>query len=175
MRKIIVLLLFCNSSFAQNQWGLPIDSTTHLITYTEIIPVSGTQDELYSKAREWFASTYNSAQNVIQMDSKEDIIGKALMQVYYKGFPYGYIHYTISIYFKDGKYKYVVSNFYHEDEYNNAIPDYGLCEGMMNEKKKHDAKVCDVLLSTLDANTRDLISSLKESMNKSSVAKKESF
>ena len=69
------LLTFYIRAFAQPP-NLPIDSTTHLITYSEVVKVDGNKDELYSRAREWFAKTYNSAKNVIQMDDKDKIVGK---------------------------------------------------------------------------------------------------
>ena len=147
------LLFSFIGAFAQLP-SLPIDSTTHLITYSEVVKVDGNKDELYSRAREWFAKTYNSAQSVIQMDTKDKIVGKALMQVYYKGGDFGYINYTVSIYLKDGKYKYEITDFYHTGEERSGgvyignyyvptpnIPDYGLCEEMMHEKKKHAQKV----------------------------------
>ena len=176
MRKIIIALIsLFNTSFAQ----LPIDSGTHLITYSGIVNASGNQDELYSRAREWFAKTYNSSMKVIQMDSKDKIVGKALMQVYQKSFGLntesGYINYTISIYIKDGRYKYEINNFYHTGEYVGGswpdIPDYGACEEMMHEKRKHTQKVFNYYLTQMDENTKVLIAGLKEIMNKQSVNK----
>ena len=42
------------------------------------------------------------------------------MQVYRKvamgTYEWGYINYTISIYFKDGKYKYEISDLYHKGQ-----------------------------------------------------------
>lgn len=172
MKKILLIcLIFSSKAFAQ----LPVDSNTHLVTYSGIVTVNGTQEELYSRAREWFAKTYNSAQNVIQMDSKDKIVGKALMQAYYKGGDYGYINYTISLYLKDGKYKYEISNFYHTGEAvvgsYVGIPDYGTCEEMMNEKNKHAQKVGYALITQLDENIKSLIADLELNMNNKVTAK----
>ena len=180
------LLISIVGAFAQTP-NLPIDSATHLITYSGIVNVAGNKDELYSRAREWFAKTYKSAQNVIQMDTKDKIVGKALMQVYYKGGDYGYINYTISIYLKDGKYKYEITDFYHKGEVRTGgvyvgnryfetpdIPDYGACEEMMHEKKKHAQKVFNSLITQMDENIKPLIASINESMNKQ-IAKKDDF
>lgn len=177
------LLSLFTAAFSQAQ-NLPIDSETHLITYTEVVTVNGDKDELYSKAREWFAKTYNSSMKVIQMDSKDKIVGKALMHVYYHGGGYGYINYTISIYLKDGKYKYEITNFYHTGEVRTGgsyvgnvyfatldIPDYGVCEEMLREKKKHAQKVFNSLITQMDENIKPLITGMKESMNKQIVNK----
>jgi hypothetical protein len=178
MRKIIIALLLCNSAFAQ----LPIDSTTHLITYTGIVQANGTQSELYSRAREWFAKTYNSAQSVIQMDNNSEIVGKALMQVYDKG-KCGFINYTISVFFKDGKYKYEITNLYHTGEQrpptyigsqyvaSQPVPDYGNCESMLHGKNKMWQRFYDKLLNQMDNNIKSLITSLKEAMNNQVLVK----
>lgn len=178
MKKfLIVILLFPFSSFSQIPI-LPIDSTTNLITYTGVVKVQGNKDELYSRAREWFAKAYNSSLNVIQMDDKEKIVGKALMQVYFKALgkdqKSGYVNYTISIYFKDNKYKYEITNFYHSGQYNddgNYISAMGSCEDMMAEKKKSYKKVYDYILYQVDENINNLIISLKEAMGKQATEK----
>lgn len=165
---------------AQNETlQLPIDTTTKMITYTDVVNVdtSISKQELYSRAREWFAKAYNSSQSVIQMDDKENgkIVGKALTQVYHKSlgsnYPSGHINYTISIYLKDGRYKYEVTNFYHTGQLvsgGNRIEDYGPCEEMINTKKKtwgvSYQKAFNYYLSQLDTKTQALIADLKASM-----------
>lgn len=181
-------LLLTLTTVAQKETpDLPIDADTKLITYTAVESVDTTigKLELYSRAREWFAKAYKSSQNVIQMDDKESgkIVGKALMQVYHKAlgsnYPSGYINYTISIYFKDGRYKYEISNFYHTGQLvsgGNRIEDFGPCEEMINTKKKtwgvSYQKTFNYYLSQLDTNIKLLILDLKESMNKVADSKK---
>lgn len=101
---IALLVLFNSVLFAQKETPkLPIDPETQKITYSEVVIVDSlsTKDELFSLAREWFAKAYNSSTNVLQLEDKENgkIVGKALMQVYYKSMgmtsPSGYINYTI--------------------------------------------------------------------------------
>ena len=167
MRKIIIVLLLFNTAFAQ----LPVDPSTHLITYTGIVQVSGTQSELYSRAREWFAKTYNSAQSVIQMDDKDKIVGKPLMIAYYKNYHFGHIYYTVSIYLKDGKYKYEITDFYHKGEYVTTgsswteTPDLGSVESLMNSTKKRDQKIFTAFSEQINSEVISLISSLKEAMS----------
>jgi len=72
---------------------------------------------LFSKIHEWFATTYNSANDVIQMVDKDAgiIIGKGSMKYFYgKHSSYnGNINYTIKVYVKDNRYKVILSNFKH--------------------------------------------------------------
>ena len=178
MKMIFTILLIAVFTTAFTQTPiLPIDSTTNLITYSAVVEAKGTKDELFSRAREWFAKTYNSAQSVIQMEDKDKIIGRALTQVYRKvaigTYEYGYVNYTISIYFKDDKYKYEVTNLYHTGQSieDGRIPDFGPCEEMMNEKKKHLQKIYYNLLIQADINIKALISGLKKDMSTATVAK----
>lgn len=164
-----MLLTSYIATFAQKETpNLPVDSTTNKITYSEVVTVdsSNNKQELYSRAREWFAKVYNSAQNVIQMDDKESgkIVGKALMTVYFKWLGAsregGYINYTLSVQLKNGRYKYEITDFYHTGGVD--YPDYGSCESMM--KSKHQKKVFNGFLIQLDNNIKALVLNLKESM-----------
>lgn len=184
---LLVFFWTVNAVAQKETPNLPIDTITKLITYTEVVSVdtSINKQELYSRAREWFAKAYNSSQNVIQMDDKENgkIVGKALTQVYHKAlgsnYPSGHINYTISIYLKDGRYKYEVTNFYHTGQLisgGNRIEDYGSCEEMMHTKKKtwgmSYQKTFNYYLSQLDIKIKSLISDLKASMNNKALDNK---
>jgi len=180
MKKLLLPLLFiCSLSYGQKEpLILPIDSITNKITYSEVVKVdSVSKQELFSRAREWFAKAYKNSSKVIQMEDKESgkIVGKALMQVYHKAlgmtFESGYINYTISIYIKDGKYKYEFVDFYHTGQYvgnGNRIPDYGICENMIHTKDKNMGisyqKTYNYYLLQMDRNITVLVEDLKLSM-----------
>lgn len=96
---------------------LPIDPDTHLVAYTGVVEVPGaTQAQLYSRAYEWVAKNFNSAQSVIQMQDKESgkIIAKGVIKAFIKKYDSGYNSFTLSLYLKDGKYKYDITNFSNE-------------------------------------------------------------
>lgn len=147
MKKLTALLiavtLGCLSVQAQTP-NIPI--VNDRICYTEVVAVDSvlTKSDLYTRVRQWFAKNYKSANSVIQMDDKDAgvIVGKALMQVYHKGlgliFESGYINYTVSVYVKDGRYKYEITDFYHTGQRitKGSIPDYGACEDMINTTRK---------------------------------------
>lgn len=185
------ILLMTFGLFGQKQKDvtptLPFDDDTKRITYSEVITVdsSTTKNELYSRGREWFAKAYKSSTDVLQMDDKESgkIVGKALMQVYHKAlgsnYKSGYINYTISLYLKEGRYKYEITNFHHTGQYvgdGNSIPDYGACEDMINTTKKTMGvsyqKTFNYYLVQVDQNIKDLISDLKVTMSRKTEEKK---
>lgn len=175
---IITVLMVTSLSTTFGQTGtpkLPFDSLTNKIAYSDVVKVDSliSKQELISRAREWFAKAYKSSTNVIQMEDKEAgrIVGKALIQVYHKSlgtnYPSGDINYTISIYAKDGRYKYEITNFYHET--------YGVCEKMINTTDKimgiSYQKTYNYYLYQVDDNIKTLISDLKSAMASSSGSK----
>ncbi len=186
---IVISVISMTSTFGQNETlNLPIDSTTGKITYTEVVSVDSlaNKQELFSRAREWFAKAYMSSTKVIQMEDKESgkIIGKALIQVYYKFMKQlpsgGYINYTISIYIKNGKYKYEITDFYHTGEFVNGyrLPDGGSCEKLLYEKKGAGAlsyqKTYELYLYQMDKNIKALVTDIKSAMiRKATNTKKE--
>lgn len=93
---------------------LPIDSTTHLVTYTAVVPVEGASKEtLYLRAKEWAARSLVESQKDILLEDKQagtlvchgtikkptaSIIGD-------NGGTYGLV---LGIYTKAGRYKYMI-------------------------------------------------------------------
>lgn len=184
----VLTLLSVSAVFGKDKMPeFPVDSSTNKISYTDVVSVDSLvkKQELFSKVREWFAKTYNSSTNVIQMEDKENgkIVGKALIQIYKKtaitNYEWGAIHYTISIYIKDGRYKYVITDFYHTGQYTSSggiglnIPNYGVCEGMINYKPTfwdpiNIKKTLNSMLIQMDSNVNNLIQDLKLFMSKKS-------
>ena len=118
MKKITFIIVLLALSFIlllakdkKKEVAFPKDSTGKIV-YTEVVEMPGvTKDVLYSRAYEWFAKSFVSANNVIQMQDKEagKIIGKGCY-----GFDKNKVNFTLSIYLKDGKYKYEITDFVHE-------------------------------------------------------------
>lgn len=102
--------------------------------FTEVVLAEGvTADELYYRAREWFSRAFRSANNVLQMDSKEKMlfIGKGAIEIP-PGSTFGpskdatgYVRFTMSIYLKDGRYKYEVAVAKHETSFSKNIVSAG--------------------------------------------------
>ncbi|KAF0203390.1 MAG: hypothetical protein FD170_1109 [Bacteroidetes bacterium] len=123
LKKTIYLLFvfatITTNLIAQEKDSLIIPkSADGLAEYSEIIPIdSVSNSDLYLFGLEWVSKKYKSGKSVIQTTDKEGgiIIGKAVthtlvynnMGIKKDG---GYFSYTISIYCKDNKYKYVIDN-----------------------------------------------------------------
>ncbi len=104
---------------------LPIDATTQLITYEGVVPVPGvSQADLYARAASWVAKTYTATTTgVVQPDPAA---GQLVVQgmrpaVVYKEYAgvlrssyAGVVRHTLTIYVKDGRYKYVLSHLTHD-------------------------------------------------------------
>jgi hypothetical protein len=91
--------------------------------FTNVVPVDSgiKQDELYSRAREWFAKNFNNSKYVLQMDDRTSgkLVGKGSIQVHdsYAINPdAGFVEFSINVYVKDGRYKYDLNNFVHTDK-----------------------------------------------------------
>jgi len=95
--------------------------TAEAVTYYEVIKMEGAKMDLYSKAREWYVTTFNDANEVIQMEDKQSgkIIGKGYAEFMTSGDAWAtlgamgdvvqlsQLRFTIRTYFKDGKTKIV--------------------------------------------------------------------
>lgn len=112
----VVLSGCCSMKKIDFSTTVPINSETQKVDFTEAIEIDTTnKNELYSRAREWFAHTFISANDVLQMDDKDNgkLIGKATDKMPEMG-ANAVMHFTVSIYIKDNKYKYSFSDIHYE-------------------------------------------------------------
>ena len=103
---------------------LPIDPRTQLITYEGVVPVPGaTQAELYARAAAWVASAYPEGSAVLSpAPAAGELVVRgtrpALVYTPYEGvlrsIYAGVVRHTLTIYVKDGRYKYVLTNLVHD-------------------------------------------------------------
>lgn len=160
------------------------------LTYTEVVHVdSVSKNDLYNRAKFWFATAYNSANDVLQIDNKEEgeIIGKAIM-IYnpnvFSGSEQtkGSINYTIKIFVKEGRYKYEITDFIH-DPYGNQYgkSSMGLittdkeCPNPKPMAKGWSNKVWDDIKTQIENKMTSLIANLKEGMNKTTETKNDNW
>jgi hypothetical protein len=110
-----MLFAFKSNLYCQQ---FPFDSITNLYTFTDVIVVNDSvlKDELFNRSKNCFVSIFKNSQKVIQEENRENgvIVGKGNIKVYAKALgmsaPAGYVNFTISIYSKNGKYKYITTN-----------------------------------------------------------------
>jgi hypothetical protein len=168
MKKIVLILLW--PSILLFSQDFPINEQGKIV-YTEIVNIDSslTQEQLYLNAREWFARSFRSANDVIQMDDKDagKLIGKGNFVI--PGGMYladGRVRFTISVFTKEGRYKYEITDFVHianDNTYSggnleNEKPDCG----NFNMVKKGWLQVKEITQTKVN----DIITDLKNSMNK---------
>lgn len=113
MKKLITLLFFALIIF-------PVLAQEPL-TFSKVIQTDSIgKDALFAVINEWFASTYNSANDVIQMNDKQagTIVGKGIVDYYcqdvFSRCYDGFLEYTIKAFVKDNRYKVELTNFKHK-------------------------------------------------------------
>jgi hypothetical protein len=196
MKRILLLSLLIFGYFGYSQDKkerpiLPIDSATGKIFYKGVVNVdSVSKQELYLRAREWFVNSFKQSNSVIQMDDKESgtIIGKGNTSIsvnsMFGSVEYGFIRFTVSVYIKDGKYKYSFTDFKQQDWRVGGSPNSGVIRGDLGNvecmynydcgyKMSWTRKGFNKILNDLNDTILDLISSLGKSM--SSSAKKDEW
>jgi len=158
-RILLIIALLPVVAFAQI---LSLPREQGKITYIKVIEVQGSVDDLHSRAAEWFARYYTSSDNVIQVDEHDKMIGKALLPVYRKGLHGGNMHYTIKLEFKEGKYRYIITDFYHT----NVTGQYGWgsIEKMYDPTSAFNRRTFDGYLRQTDETIKALTESLSEAM-----------
>jgi len=131
IKQFLILLsaatvLFSTPSFAQKskeepvQVVIPKDKETGLYSYSGIVDVSGaSKDELYNRAISWVQSYYKNPADVLR--EKDPASGKVVIKARFKIFnpadkkglatDAGDVMYTLTIEFKDGKYRYELTRF----------------------------------------------------------------
>lgn len=149
------------------------------LTYTEVVKVDSiSKHELYNRAKIWFATEYNNASNVLQIDDRDagQIIGKAV--IIYNPTVYsrseqtkGAIKYTIKIFVKAGRFKYEITDFIH-DPYGNHYGKYSVglittsdeCPNPKPMAKNWSNKIWQDCKDQIEYNMTNLITSLKKEM-----------
>lgn len=160
------------------------------LIYSEVIKVDSiSQAELYNRAKLWFSTAFVDSKSVIQLDDKEDgqIVAKAKMVYNPKVFTgssqtEGYINYTIKVFVKYGRYKYEMSDFFHDPkgcEYGKycvgKITTDKDCPNPKTLAKGWSNKVWNDIKNQIDVNTTSLLAGLRKNMDKQTESKKEDW
>jgi len=143
--------------------------TAYSKEYSEVVTVEGkTTDQLYSSAREWFAESFKSAKDVLQMDDPiaGKLIGKGMGSGHHKGLmsvPFDY-EFQIKVFVKDGRYKYSIDNIaVVTDGVRTPYEDYEQAYEKFKSKKKK-AEFFSNILNTIDSDITKLIANLNSKM-----------
>jgi len=184
MKKFIILILVLITINAKLFGQVPL-------SYSEVIQVNDvSKNELFDRAKLWFAISFKSSNSVLQIENKEEgeLVGKGFFKYYsniwsVKHVTEGPIRFTIKIYIKDGRYKYEINDFIH-DPYPVTTPggalsvgfittsvEYSKPLGLLDSKSLYNRVWKDVK-SEIDIKIVAIVNNLKEEMMKKTESKK---
>jgi hypothetical protein len=113
----IVLAIFVFSAGAQTT-SLPVDETTGLITYQDVVEEAGNKDEFFNRAIAWINEYYSNPVDVTKTRDPESGLIKGLHRFKIKNTDEegtetdaGVIQYEFKLEFKEGRYRYKMSDF----------------------------------------------------------------
>ncbi len=161
------------------------------IINTNVVEVpNATKDVLYSRALEWFTNSFNNPNFVIQLKDPENgrIIAKSNVPYEPSKFSMGgtagakgKIDFDIKLYFKDGRFKYEVTNFEHIP-YTNGAKTFGVLTNSdippfksYNGMKKRAEFLWEDLKSLATATGNTIAQSLKDSLTQKTELEKEDW
>jgi hypothetical protein len=115
---ILMFLFFASPLFSQNP-GLPVDETTELITYQDVINETGTKEVLYNRCIEWVNTQYKNPQEATKVRDPEDgkiIIhhGIRMVDIQTDGSVVNsntVVNYVLRLEFREGRYRYTFTDF----------------------------------------------------------------
>ncbi len=138
MKPLILLILLLPLTLLGQDIDLPFNKETGKVIYEGVVEVdSNSADQLYAKAKLWLANSFVKSKNVIDLDdpTSKTIVANGNAPVIIMGNlgkeDGGYVSFKLSLFFKDGRYKYVLTNFEHV--YNGGKAGYGSGGNIENE------------------------------------------
>lgn len=167
IRFVLLVSLVAFSGFAIAQIAapqLPLDPDLKVITYKEVVNQEGSKEQLFNRAAEWLPKQYvnpvdatkvrNPETGLIEVRHRFDVSYEA------KGVPRTScsIDYTLKIEFKDGRYRYTISEFLIHDVSRAPV------ERWLDKTDKNYTPAWDAYLAELDQDVKKLIESLKKGM-----------
>lgn len=174
---LVILALPRLSAQSANDSGYPIDETTGLITYKEVVEEQGTKDELFNRCSSWlhtyFANPWEAAkvrdqatglikiQHQFRLDESDEngnkVVGKMIM-------------YNMKIEFKDGRYRYVIDNIVAKEAARYPV------EKWLDKDAPGYNAANEAYLAQIDKYFRDeLVKSLKNGMKPGKEAKNDDW
>lgn len=105
---LILILLASTLTAISQEVPFPLDSATKKINYTKVVELQGEKQQLFDKAVDWFALSFKSAKDVLQIKDKE--AGKIVGSFTIYASEGGPVTANIIILLKDGKYKYSITD-----------------------------------------------------------------
>ena len=165
-KTTFVLLLAFVAGITVKSLGqtVPVDADTKLITYKEIVQVTGSKTDLYNRALEWINTEYKNPLDVTRVKN----VANGVIELVHRIEIYktdkdvkrsaGTVDYTLKLEIKDGRYRYNFNNFLLHDVSKMPIEKW-----LDKTDKKYDP-VFEQYLQQVDARVKEIITSLKSGM-----------
>ena len=159
--------LMAQKKSAQTWPEFNIDAKTELISYTDVPTVEGVAAaDLYDRAYEWIKGYYKNYAEKLRKSDKE--AGEIEVFARFPIFAYdnkgvkttsrqGLIQYTLTLMFKDGRYKYEITKLNHKST------SYQPLEKWL-DREDENAENHAYYLTDIDAELKQVIASMKESI-----------
>jgi len=170
-KALILAALFMVAAqvFAQYETNAPIDQKTGLVTYSRIVSVENVSAaDLYSRAQSWFATYYASAKDVLQQQDADRalLVGRSFFELVNNG---GYMYYTVTVRYKDGRAKIDISHLQHEQlaRFAGQMPDFGNMENWVagtTGLPKYITKNLPKMADLVNADAQALLNNFEQSM-----------
>ncbi len=157
---------------------LPLDSITHKFTLSGVVEVPGaTQAALYARASEWIVGAYNSSKRVTEVNDPATarIIGKGMFRIVGHGalvYSHGQVQHTVSIFCKDGRYKYIITDLEHQHVVGGTYqyPAYSLGPLEQADPTSCNASTWQTIRQQAADDSRGLAQSLQVAMSKKAAS-----
>lgn len=170
IKLLTILMISTCTAFAQpvNQSPkLPMDESTKLFSYTGVVEVAAMKKlELYNKALDWCNVYYKNPTDVIR--ERDSIEGNIVCKARFKisnpvnkngvATDCGVIQYTLKLMFKDGKFKYDIT------EFNWKQASYFPAEKWTDKTNAYYKPEYDFYLQQLNDKAREISKDLEKSM-----------
>ena len=181
IKLLTILMISTCAAFAQsvNQSPkLPMDESTKLFSYTGVVEVAAMKKlELYNKALDWCNVYYKNPTDVIR--ERDSIEGNIVCKARFKisnpvnkngvATDGGVIQYTLKLMFKDGKFKYDIT------EFNWKQASYFPAEKWTDKTNAYYKPEYDFYLQQLNDKAREISKDLEKSMKAVASDKKKDW
>ncbi len=149
---------------------VPVDKTTGMINYQEVVTEEGTKNDFFNRAVAWVNITYKNPTSVTTVRDPQTgkIEGNYRLKIYQsaegqEGMEWGTILYSFRLEFKDGRYRYSFYDFLLKTDSRYPI------ERWLDRSRPDYSPDCDLKLRKVDEVVQSLILTLKQSMKPKSV------
>ncbi|MFN7967620.1 MAG: DUF4468 domain-containing protein [Acidobacteriota bacterium] len=158
---LVMLTVLCGAK--EPEPAPPTDKATGRFLYQGVVDLNGvTATDLQARARAWVATVYRSGRDVVQLDDTQAgrIIAKGNFTI-----PWltetARVHHTLTIEFKDGRYRYTLTDFlFQGSQWPEPVP--------LEDKKGQDFGWGKVM-SRVAARAESLLSDFKAAMTRTSL------